>query len=163
MAEPRITELKSIKMIGMKIITTLVENRTRELWRNFKPRIKEIEHRTGNDFYSIQEYPENIMIDNFTVQTQFIKWAAVQVLDFEYIPSGMDRLIIPPGLYAIFIHKGHTVTFKKTSQYIYGQWLPASKYIFDQRPQFEIMTEKYSGPNLPDSEEEVWIPIKPKL
>ena len=28
----------------------------------------------------------------------------------------------------------------------------------DQRPQFEIMTEKYLGPDHPDSEEEVWIP-----
>ncbi len=163
MAEPGITELKSLKMIGMKIITTLEENRTRELWRNFKPRVNEIVSRADKNFYSIQKYPKDISMEKFTPQTQFFKWAAVQVLDFENIPFGMDRLIIPSGLYAKFIHKGPNHTFSKTIQYIFWQWFPGSGYVFDQRPQFEIMTEKYLGPNHPDSEEEVWIPIKPKL
>lgn len=152
-----------MRMLGMKIITTLAENRTGELWRNFKPRVKEIAQRTGRDFYSVQEYPRDIKIEHFTPHTQFIKWAAVRVHDYENIPPGMDRLIIPAGLYAIFIHKGPVSTFFMTSQYIYEQWLPASDYILDQRPQFEIMTEKYLGPEHPDSEEEIWIPVRHEL
>jgi AraC family transcriptional regulator len=163
MAKPRIIQHKALKMLGMKISTNLAENRTRELWRNFKPRVKEIEHRAGKDYYSIQEYPKDIQMDKFTSHTQFTKWAAVRVLEFENIPSGMDRLIIPAGIYAIFTHKGPIHTFYKTSQYIYGQWLPGSDYLLDQRPQFEIMSEKYLGPDHPDSEEEVWIPIRPDL
>lgn len=163
MIEPRITQLKSMKMLGMKIITTLAENKTRELWRNFKPGVKEIEQRTDKDFYSIQEYPKDIQMEKFTPHTQFTKWAAVQVHDFNNIPAGMDRLIIPSGLYAIFLHKGPVDAFYKTSQYIFRQWLPGSDYILDQRLQFEIMTEKYLGPDHPDSEEEVWIPIRSKL
>jgi len=152
-----------MKMLGMKIITTLAENKTRELWRNFKPGVKEIEQRTDKDFYSIQEYPKDIQMEKFTTHTQFTKWAAVQVLDFNDIPAGMVRLIIPSGLYAIFIHKGPVSDFYNTSHYIFGQWLPGSDYILDQRPHFEIMTEKYLGPDHPDSEEEVWIPIRSKL
>lgn len=144
----------------MKIKTSIKENKTRELWSSFKPRVKEIKHRADKNFYSIQEYPDDISLDTFTPHTQFTKWAATKVFDFENIPTGMDRLIIPEGLYAVFIHKGSVHSFHKTSQYIYGQWLPDSGYVLDQRPQFEIMTEKYLGPDHPDSEEEVWVPIR---
>ena len=163
MTEPRIIDLKQKKMLGMKITTSLAENKTRELWSKFKPRIKEIGNRVDSDFYSIQEYHEDLKFEMFSRHTQFVKWAAVQVTDFDDIPAGMDQLIIPGGIYAIFIHKGPVHTFHKTIQYIYGQWIPGSDYALDQRPQFEIMTEKYLGPDHPDSEEEVWIPIKPKL
>ena len=163
MTDPRIIDLTPVKMLGMKITTSLADNKTRELWSKFKPRVKEICNRADNDFYSIQEYPEDLKLEMFTRETQFVKWAAVQVIDFDDMPAGMDQLIIPGGLYAIFIHKGSVHTFHETSQYIYGQWIPGSDYALDQRPQFEIMTEKYLGPDHPDSEEEVWVPIKPKL
>ncbi|MFM9945765.1 MAG: GyrI-like domain-containing protein, partial [Bacteroidia bacterium] len=44
---------------------------------------------------------------------------------------------------------------------IYGTWIPNSEYNLDNRPHFEILGEKYKN-NHPDSEEEIWIPIKPK-
>ncbi len=163
MTDPIIIDLMPKKMLGMKITTSLAENKTRELWSKFKPRVKEIGNRADIDFYSIQEYAKDLKYEKFTQYTQFVKWAAVQVTDFDDIPTGMDQLIIPGGLYAIFIHKGPIHTFYKTSQYIYGKWIPGSDYALDQRPQFEIMTEKYLGPDHPDSEEEVWVPLKPKL
>jgi len=163
MTNPRIVDLKSIKMLGMKRITSLAGNKTRELWGEFMPRVKEIKQRPDKDLYSIQQYSKDLKMEMFTPHTQFIKWAAVQVLDFEHIPKGMDHLIIPCGLYAVFIHKGPVRSFHKTSQYIYGQWIPGSDYILGHRPHFEIMTEEYLGPDHPDSEEEVWIPIKSRL
>ena len=48
----------------------------------------------------------------------------------------------------------------KTFQYIFGTWMPDSGYKWDNRPQFEILGEKYKN-NDPSSEEEIWIPIKP--
>ena len=35
-------------------------------------------------------------------------------------------------------------------------------YTLDDRPHFEILGEKYKNQD-PDSEEELWIPIKPKV
>lgn len=163
MTDPRIVDLTSKKMLGMKMITSLSENKTRELWGKFMPRVKEIKRRSDKDLYSIQQYSKDLKMEMFTPQTKFIKWAAVQVLDFEQMPEGIDELIIPVGLYAVFIHKGPVSTFQKTSEYIYGYWIPGSDYMLDNRPHFEIMTEDYLGPDHPDSEEEVWVPIKPKL
>jgi len=47
-------------------------------------------------------------------------------------------------------------------QKIYTVWLPASDYVLDNRPHFEVLGDKYKN-NDPSSEEEVWIPIKPKV
>jgi AraC family transcriptional regulator len=64
-------------------------------------------------------------------------------------------------LYAVFIHQGPPQAFVKTFQHIFYSWLPNSPYDVDQREHFECLGEKYKN-NAPDSEEEVWIPIKPK-
>jgi AraC family transcriptional regulator len=59
------------------------------------------------------------------------------------------------------LHKGAASDGPKTFQYIFGTWLPDSEYLIDNRPHFEILGEKYKNED-PTSEEEIWIPIKPK-
>jgi len=73
----------------------------------------------------------------------------------------MKTITSPEGLYAVFVHKGAASEGPKTYQYIFTTWLPASDYQLDNRPHFAIMGEKYKGED-PGSEEELWIPIKPK-
>jgi AraC family transcriptional regulator len=51
--------------------------------------------------------------------------------------------------------------FGSFMNYIFMEWLPQSNYQLDNRPHFQILGEKYKH-NQPDSEEEVWIPIKTK-
>ena len=109
-------------------------------------------------FFSIQLYPENYF-EKFNPATKFKKWAAIEVGTYENIPSSFETLIIPSGLYAIFIHKGLSADFSKTMNYIISEWLPNSEYKLDNRPYFEILGKKYKN-NDPSSEEEVWIPIQ---
>ena len=49
----------------------------------------------------------------------------------------------------------------KTYGFIFNDWLPSSKYVLDTRPHFAVMGSKYRN-NDPDSEEELWIPVKVK-
>ncbi len=44
-------------------------------------------------------------------------------------------------------------------QYIFGSWITKSEYILDDRPHFKILGDKDKNAD-PDSEEEIWIPIK---
>jgi len=76
--------------------------------------------------------------------------------------DGMESYTLTGGLYAVFIHKGAASTGPKTFKYIFGTWLPNSDFILDNRPHFEILGKKYIHED-PDSEEEVWIPVKPKI
>ena len=93
---------------------------------------------------------------------EFTKWALVEVTNFDDVPTEMEKFDLETGLYAVFLHKGLGSEFVKTMNYIFGEWFPNSEYVLDHRPHFELLGAKYKN-NHPDSEEEVWIPIKEKV
>ena len=49
--------------------------------------------------------------------------------------------------------------FVKTLMFILNSWLPNSEFDIDNRPNFEVLGEKYKRTD-PSSEEDIWIPIK---
>lgn len=157
---PRIQTKAERYFVGMNIKTNLLENKTHELWSNFMPRKKKINSIKGDALFSMQEYPSGLAMTDFTPQTIFTKWAAVEVSSLDNLPEGMNSLIIPESKYAIFSHKGPASTFHLTAQYIYSQWLPSSGYSIPDLPHFEVMGDKYLGHDNPATEEEVWIPIR---
>jgi AraC family transcriptional regulator len=138
---------------------SLMDNKTQQLWQGFMPRRHEVQQRQGQSYYSMQVYAEGFSMQNFTPQTVFTKWAAVEVANIEAVPEGMYTFTLPAGKYAVFIHKGPASAFKPTFDYIYGEWLLKSGYTLDQRPHFELLPEGYV-PTDPNAEEEVWVPIK---
>jgi AraC family transcriptional regulator len=156
---PKIVTLPAKKLIGFSIEMSLLDNQTQTIWQLFMPRLKEITNAVSADLYSLQNYPDNYFT-NFTPETIFTKWAAIEVKDFENIPHGFEKLEITGGKYAVFNHKGNTEMFTKTAQYIYAEWLPNSGFQLDNKPHFEVLGDNYLGHENPDSEEEVWIPIK---
>ena len=158
--EPRIETLSEKKLVGKRIKMTLSDNKTGQLWRSFMPRRREIQNNIGTELYSMQVY-DSLYFNNFNPNTEFEKWAAIEVADFNAIPNEMETFKLAGGLYAVFLHKGAASTGPKTFQYIFGTWLPNSDYLLDNRPHFEILGEKYKNED-PNSEEEVWIPIKLK-
>lgn len=138
---------------------SFTENKTYELWSTFMPRRKEIPNSVGMELYSIEIYPQ-AYFDDFNPNNEFEKWAAVEVSDFNTIPDEMKSLTIPGGSYAVFIHHGPASEGPRTYSYIFKEWLPNSDFLLDHRPHFAVMGAKYKH-NDPDSEEELWIPIKP--
>jgi len=149
------------KLIGMRIKMSLSDNMTFELWKGFMPRRKEIRNNLTNDLFSMQVYDKTYDFRNFDPEATFEKWAAIEVTDFDAIPEEMESYILSEGLYAVFNYKGAASQGAKMFQYIFGTWLPGSDFLLDNRPHFEILGEKYKNED-PDSEEEIWIPIKLK-
>ncbi|BDU25299.1 GyrI-like domain-containing protein [Flavobacterium sp. GSB-24] len=156
--EVQIKTLAEKKLIGHSIEMSFIENKTFQLWSGFMPKRKEIKNVVNSNLYSLEVYPEN-HFDNFDPNDNFQKWAAVEVSDFDDHPTPMKTLIVPSGLYAVFLHLGPAAEAHKTYHYIFTEWLPNSEYVVDERPHFAIMDEKYKKDD-PDSEEEIWIPIK---
>lgn len=156
---PKILEIQEKNIIGMRISMSLVNNRTAELWQKFMPKRKEILNSVGTDLISMSVYKPDYF-SNFNPNNEFEKWAGIEVSKFENIPSTVEKFIIPCGIYAVFNYKGSS-NDSSIFQYIYGTWLPNSEYQLDDRPHFEILGENYKN-NDPDSEEEIWIPVKKK-
>ena len=155
---PEIEILESRKLIGIRIKMSLADNKTAALWQQFMPRRAEIKNRVNTDFISMQNYGESW---TFSPDAVFEKWAVVEVSSFDDVPSGMETYVLQGGRYAVFIHKGPADRAVQTMQYIFGQWLPESKYLLDNREHFEILPENYS-PMDRDATEEIWIPVKDK-
>ncbi len=154
--DPKIVEIQEKKMLGMRLEMSLVDNKTGDLFSKFMPRRKEIGTIVSDGTYALQQYD----FKSFSPQTVFEKWACVEVNDFMNIPDEMETFILQSGIYAVFTHKGTTENFIQLMKYILHAWLPNSNYKLDDRPHFEFLTSTYLGPNNPDSEEEVWIPIR---
>lgn len=156
--EPTKQSIEPKKMIGMHLPMTLANNRTGELWRSFMPRRREISGCLSADLISMQVYDSPMQPGDPT--QEFNKWAAVEVAADAPIPGGMESFTLPGGLYAVFHYQGSSADIG-IFQYIFGVWLPASPYLLDERPQFEVLGEKYKNLD-PTSEEDIWIPIREK-
>ena len=134
-------------------------DRTRELWKNFMPCVPLQENGTRPLLYSVNLYPAIPGPDFFYSDTPYIKWASIEVLPSWTVPDDFKELVLPGGLYAVFLHRGATATAEKTFRYIYMSWLPGSGYELDDRPHFEVLGENYRNDD-PGSEEEIWIPVR---
>lgn len=156
---PKIVTVSKKKLIGTIISMSLSENKTFDLFSNFMPRRKEIINKISNDVFDMRVYSPNYF-DDFSPVSTFTKWALMEVSDFENVPVGMKPFILERGLYAVFHYKG-LGTDSNIFRYIFESWLPNSNYILDHRPHFEVMGEKYKN-NDPNSEEDIYIPLKLK-
>lgn len=156
----KIVQIGVKKLVGKSMRMSLIKNQTFKLWNDFMPRRKEIKNQLHTDLYSMQIY-DSAYFNDFNPNTEFTKWAAVEVSSFDDVPDGMDSYVLKGGIYAVFLHVGSSQEFARTMQYILGKWLPESEYQLDDREHFELLGEKYKN-NDPASEEEVWIPIKKK-
>ncbi len=157
---PTIKLLAEKKLIGKSLTMSLANNRTGELWKGFMARRNDIANNLTNELISMQVYPATYFSD-FKPTTEFQKWATVEVSDFDTVPEGLEKFVLPAGLYAVFEYKGSS-NDPRIFQYIFGTWLPNSQYILDDRPHFEVLGEKYRN-NDPDSEEQIWVPVVERL
>lgn len=159
MEQPDIVEIKTKKLVGIKVITSLADDKTSLLWKRFMQSRDAIKNNINEDLFSVQLYSEEFIKGEFDSQTVFEKWAAMEVYDFTIIPKGLQQLEIPAGLYAVFTHQGTAKEFAETSKAIFAEWLPSSDYSLDDRPHFEVLGEEYKGPENPASREKIWIPV----
>lgn len=155
--ECKIVDLPSKTLVGMRQRMSLAADTTAELWRRFMPRRGEIGNRATTDYLSMQVY-NGSGNGPISPQTEFEKWAVVEVLSDNAIPDGMESYALTGGRYAVFVHQGPASAAPKTMQYIFGEWLPSSEYELDDREHFEVLPESYD-PQDPQAREEVWIPV----
>jgi AraC family transcriptional regulator len=156
--EGKIKMMHGKTLLGMRERMSFAGNRTRELWQRFMPARDAIPNRVGADMYSLQKYSPSFF-SAFNPAAEFDKWAAVEVTDVNAVPDGMEVINLISGLYAVFVYKGRASEAAEFYQYIFATWIPRSGYELDDRLHFEILGAKYKHEH-PDSEEEVWIPVR---
>jgi len=157
---PSIKITNEKKLVGKRLTMSYADYKTGELWSSFMPRRKDIINNLSNELISLVIYQPNHFAD-FKPTNEFERWATVEVLNFDNVPSEMETYLMPGGLYAVFRYRGSSSDSSAFYQYIFSDWLPNSDYVLDNRPHFEILGDKYKN-NDPTSEEDIWIPVKAK-
>lgn len=157
--EPRIEIIEEKFLIGMSVEMSLVDNKTFQLFSTFMPRKKEISNSLNQDIYDLIIYPKDYF-QTFNPNANFKKHALVEVSDLENVPEEMESIILPKGKYAVFTFEGH-IPNQENFEYIFSTWLPKSSFKIDDRPHFDILSEKIQR-KAPDAIQEVWIPVSTK-
>jgi AraC family transcriptional regulator len=85
--------------------------------------------------------------------------AGVEVADFSDLPREFSRARIPEARYAVFSHRDHISTIRRTVNTIWNQWLPASGLQAADAPNFERYDENFD-PLTGNGGLEIWIPVK---
>ena len=155
---PSIITIIPKKLVGKRLTMSLASNATQELWKSFMPFLNSIPNAVGTNKYSMQIYPDGYF-NAFDPETQFEKWAAIEVSSFNNVPPGLDTIVLRGGLYAVFYYKGNPANGAKVFKNIFTVWLPQSGYVVDDRPHFEVLGDKYMQGS-DDSEEEIWVPVR---
>ena len=85
--------------------------------------------------------------------------AGVEVSDFCDLPREFSPVRIPGQRYAVFAHKDHISTIRRTVNTIWNHWLPASGLKAADAPNFERYDENFD-PITGDGGLEIWVPVK---
>jgi 4-carboxymuconolactone decarboxylase len=149
----RFETLQAQHLIGQMVENPVFSTEeTSHLWRGFRSRLKELSWQEGDDLVSIQVFSEN---KQGLVQQ---RWAAAR--HEGEVPEGMQCLKLPAGLYAVFLYWGGRQGFEEFILDKFRNVIPSYSLQMDERPHFQRMGPAFN-PFSDESEEEVWIPVKP--
>lgn len=158
---PRIVELPEIRIAGIRGETTLRDNRLRELWDRTNSLYKQIPNRIpgGRSLGICEACAENTL---YTMNDDilFTEVAGTEVSSFEGLTEPFVQKIIPGGRYAVFTHRGTLRMLPQTFDYIWGTWFLTTKEELDWREDFELYDERFLGYDHPDSEVDLYIPVR---
>lgn len=159
--EPTIITEPDRKLIGIHCQTSSVQNNIPMLWQVFIRRQHEIDSALDNGRFGISGY-RDFNPNQFSVSAMIDKWATIEVSTLDKIPDGMVAYELSGGMYARFRHQGGKQNVQMSFEYIYSTWLPNSIYEIDDRDHFEHYPRDYKGPENPDSELFIFLPIRLK-
>jgi AraC family transcriptional regulator len=120
-------------------------------WRRFQPRMADIPDRVGQVAYGV--------CCNGDDSGNFDYIAGVEVSDFSDLPREFARVRIPGQKYAVFSHRDHISSIRRTVSTIWNQWLPASGLKAADAPSFERYDVTFD-PVTGNGGLEIWVPVR---
>lgn len=158
---PKIVELPEIKVAGLRGETTLRDNRLRELWDRANSLYMQIPHQipNGRAFGICEACAENTLY-TMSDDILFTEVAGTEVSSFEGLTEPFVQKVILGGRYAVFTHRGTLRMLPQTFDYIWGTWFLTTKEEMDWREDFELYDERFFGYDHPDSEVDLYIPVR---
>jgi len=120
-------------------------------WQRFVPYLGKLPGQVGRIGYGVRY--------NFDDSGNFDYLCGVEVDDFTDLPPQWGRVRIPKHRYAVFSHREHISTIRRTWSTIWNKWLPESGVQAADAPDFERYDEHFNSMTGMGGVE-VWVPIE---
>jgi AraC family transcriptional regulator len=121
------------------------------LWQRFHQSVAHIPGRIGPVAYGV--------CCNGDDAGNFDYIAGVEVADFSDLPREFSSVRIPEQKYAVFTHRDHVSTIRRTIITAWNQWLPASGLKAADAPNFERYDTNFD-PLTGNGGLEIWVPVR---
>ena len=120
-------------------------------WQRFHQSVANIPDRIGQVAYGV--------CCNGDDAGNFDYISGVEVSDFSDLPREFASVRIPEQRYAVFTHRDHISTIRRTVNTIWNHWLPASGLKAADAPSFERYDENFD-PLTGNGGLEIWVPVR---
>lgn len=121
------------------------------LWQRFHQAVEDIPARVGDVAYGV--------CCNGDDSGNFDYIAGVEVSDYTDLPRRFGRVRIAEQRYAVFTHRDHVSSIRRTVNTIWNHWLPASGLKAADAPNFERYGQNFD-PATGEGGFEIWVPVK---
>lgn len=158
---PQIVEIPPVRVAGLRGETTLGDNVLPKLWGQFNAMAHLVPNKieAPRGFGICEACSENTLY-NMNDNVKFTEVVGAEVTSFQNLPEQFVEKELPGGRYAVFTHKGSLRMLKSTFDYIWGTWFLTTKEELDGREDFELYDNRFIGLNHPDSEIDIYIPVR---
>ena len=151
---PRFETLKTLLIAGVgQHYTAETSAGIPAQWQKIVPYLGSIPGQVGWTTYGV------VCQTDDAGNTEYI--CGVEVSDFSKVQPELRRLRIPDQSYAVFAHRDHVSTVRRTWNTIWNKWLPESGYRVAEAPEFERYGKEFD-PRSGNGGFEIWIPVKSK-
>ena len=120
-------------------------------WQRFTPHLGHVPGQVGETAYGV------VYNSDDTGHADYL--TGVEVKDFSELPADWTRLRIPAQRYAVFTHRDHISSIRRTWFSIWNKGLPEAGLEATGGPEFERYDERFNG-ETGAGEVEIWIPVK---
>ncbi|MGA2290224.1 AraC family transcriptional regulator [Bradyrhizobium sp.] len=120
-------------------------------WQRFNQSVANVPGRIGKVAYGV--------CCNGDDAGNFDYIAGVEVADFSDLPREFSRVRIPEQRYAVFAHRDHISSIRRTINAIWNHWLPASGLKAADAANFERYDESFD-PLTGNGGLEIWVPVR---
>ncbi|MBZ9904998.1 AraC family transcriptional regulator [Mesorhizobium sp. BR115XR7A] len=120
-------------------------------WQRFAPHIGHIPGQVAGVFYGVCLNGDDAGNFDYVV--------GVEVRDFADLPKEFQRVRVPARKYAVFTHREHISTIRRTINTIWNSWLPASGHEVADAPEFERYGPEFDA-HTGNGGLEIWVPVK---
>jgi AraC family transcriptional regulator len=120
-------------------------------WQRFTPHLDHVPGQVGHTAYGVVYNSDDSGHADYLT--------GVEVKDFSQVPADFERLTIPPQRYAVFTHKDHISSIRRTWLSIWNKGLPEAGLEATGGPEFERYDERFDG-RTGQGDVEIWIPVR---